>query len=152
MGNRKKNSHKAWDRFADAGRAMLVGAATVLPERAGANRVQVSASACLLAVKLITTLLKKVVPERRPDGEDNKSFPSEHAAECVAAAMIIERDCPGQIGALGYGLAAAVSMARIESGKHHPRDVLAGALIGSTAVWISLRLHRAVARGRLLRS
>ena len=145
-GSRKKRERVAWDRFADAGRAVLVGSATVLPHRSGANPDRVSAGTCLLAIKFMAKALKKAVPERRPDGENNKSFPSEHAAECVASAMIIEREYPGQVGALAYALAATVSMARIESKKHHPRDVLAGAIIGTLSVWISLRLREAVLR------
>ena len=140
-GNSKKRKRDAWNLFADAGRAALVGAATVLPHRRAANPDRVGAGACLVTVKLLTEILKKLVPERRPDGEDNESFPSEHAAECVAAAMIIEREYRGQIGALAYGLAAAVSMARIQSKKHRPRDVLAGALIGCSSVWIAHRLR-----------
>jgi membrane-associated phospholipid phosphatase len=90
--------------------------------------------------------LKAAVPERRPDGEDDDSFPSEHAAECTAAAMIIEREYPGRVGALAYALAAAVSISRVEAKKHHPRDVLAGALIGASAVWLSLQLSLALER------
>jgi membrane-associated phospholipid phosphatase len=146
MAGAKKKQREAWDRFANGGRAVLVGAATLLPQRAGANRSRISAGTCVLAIKLITELLKKVVPERRPDGEDNKSFPSEHAAESVAAAMIIEREYPGNIGALAYALAATVSMSRIESKKHHPRDVAAGAFIGAASVWVAHRLRLAIER------
>jgi membrane-associated phospholipid phosphatase len=42
-----------------------------------------------------------------------------------------------------------VSFTRIESKKHHPRDVLAGAAIGCAAVWLSLRLRLSLER-RLL--
>lgn len=149
MGARKKKTCDAWNRFADTGRAALVGAATVLPQRADANPARVGAGTSLLTIKLLTKILKRVVPERRPDGEDNKSFPSEHAAECVAAAMIIEREYPGRIGAAACALAASVSMARIESKKHHPRDVVAGALIGAAAVWLSLKLRLAFERQML---
>ena len=150
MGKRhKKKERKAWDHFADVGRAALVGSASLLPQRASANRKRISAGECLLAIKVITGLLKKAVPERRPNGDNNKSFPSEHAAECTAAAIIIEREYPGKIGALAYALAAAVSLARIESHKHYPRDVLAGALIGCTGVWLSLQV-RLASEGRML--
>jgi membrane-associated phospholipid phosphatase len=137
----KKKEREAWDRFADAGRAALVGAASLLPQGAGSNRRHISAGECLLAIKVITELLKKAVPERRPDGDNDKSFPSEHAAECVAAAIIIEREYPGKVGALAFALATAVSLARIESKKHYPRDVLAGALIGCAGVWLSLQMR-----------
>jgi len=149
VGSRKKKKREAWDRFADTGRAVLVGAATLLPQRAAANRARLSAGACVLAIKVFAEALKKAVPERRPDGENNKSFPSEHAAECVAAAMIIEREYPGKVGAVAYALAAVVSMSRIESKKHYPRDVVAGALIGAAAVWLSLQLRLAIERRML---
>ena len=143
---RKKKERAAWNRFGDAGRIALVGAATLLPRRVDSNPARVSAGACLTAIKLTAKALKKVFPERRPDGENDESFPSEHAAQCVAAAMIIEREYPGQIGALAYGLAAAVSLSRIEGKKHHPRDVAAGAVIGCLAVIASLRLRLAFER------
>jgi membrane-associated phospholipid phosphatase len=148
--SRKKAKREAWNRFADTGRAALVGAATVLPQRAD-TKARVTAGECFAAIKLITHLLKKAVPERRPDGDNNKSFPSEHAAVCVAAAIIIEREYSGEIGAAAWALAAAVGLARIESKKHYPRDVIAGALIGCASVWISLWLRSAVVR-RVLES
>lgn len=145
-GHHQEAEEEAWNRFADVGRAVLVGAATVLPHRANANPDRVSAGTCLMAISLLSKLLKKAVPERRPDGENDKSFPSEHAAECTAAAMIIEREYPGRVGAFAYGLAASVAMARIQSKKHHPRDVFAGIAIGTVSVWISLHVRRAVMR------
>jgi membrane-associated phospholipid phosphatase len=138
---KKKRVRAAWNRFGDLGRAVLVGTATLLPERAAAKSPRITAGVSLLAIKYVTEVLKKAVPEPRPDGEDNESFPSEHAAQCVAAAMIIRREYPGMAGALASGLAAAVSISRILGKKHHPRDVAAGALIGAATVWIELRLH-----------
>lgn len=137
--SKKKKRREAWDRFSDVGKAMLIGAATLLPHRSGANRTRLSAGACLIAIKLITKGIKLAVPERRPDGEDDESFPSEHAAQCTAAAIIIEREYPGKVGAIAYGLATAVSMSRVVSRKHHPRDVAAGALIGCIAAWAALQ-------------
>ena len=144
-----KIKREAWNRFAGTGRTLLVGTAAILPHREGANPARVGAGPCILTIKLLTKILKNAVPESRPNGEDDKSFPSEHAAECVAAAMIIEREYPGAIGALACALAASVSMARIESKKHHPRDVIAGALIGSASVWLSLKLRLMIERRML---
>lgn len=137
--SRKKKEREAWDRFGDIGKAILIGTATLLPYRSNSNGRRVSAGACLIGIKLIAKGLKTVVPERRPDGEDDESFPSEHAAQCTAAAIIIEREYPGKIGAIAYALATAVSLSRIESKKHHPRDVAAGALIGCAAVWVAIQ-------------
>lgn len=133
--SRKKRNLKAWDRFGDIGKATLIGAATLLPYRSRTNQTRVSAGTCLIVIKLITQGLKSIIPERRPDGEDDKSFPSEHAAQCTAAAIIIEREYPGKIGASAYALAAAVSLSRVAGRKHHPLDVAAGALIGCAGVW-----------------
>lgn len=146
MGLKKQQKRDAWNRFADVGRATLVGAATVLPHRKDSNPARVGAGTVLLTIKLLTKVLKELVPERRPNGENNNSFPSEHAAECVASAMIVEREYPGKIGAAAWALAASVSMARIISKKHHPRDVAAGVVIGSAAVWLSLRIRLEVER------
>jgi membrane-associated phospholipid phosphatase len=143
---RNAKRHEAWNRFADAGRAVLVGAATSLPLRPAANPARVGAGVCLIGIKVIAKGLKKAFPERRPNGEDKKSFPSEHAAECVASAIIIGREYPAEIGALAYGVAAAVSVARIEAKKHHPRDVAAGVVLGSVAVFASLQLRLALER------
>lgn len=139
----KKRKRAAWNRFADLGRTLLVGTATLLP---APNRPspRVNAGMCLFGIHMITNALKMVFPERRPDGEDNESFPSEHAAQCTAAALIIEREYGLKFGAVASGLATAVSLSRIESKKHHPRDVLAGALIGAGTVWIAIRFRRAV--------
>jgi membrane-associated phospholipid phosphatase len=142
--SRKKRQREAWNRFGDVGREVLVTLATLMLRRTSANPAHASAGACLIAIKFIVKALKLAVPERRPDGKDNRSFPSEHAAQCVAAAMIIEREYPGRVGALAYGLAAIVSMSRIEGNKHHPRDVIAGALIGCGAVFASLKLRLAL--------
>lgn len=142
----KKRRQQVWDRVSDDGRAILVGTAILLPGRPAATPARAGAGTCLLSIKLFTELLKKAVPERRPDGEDKKSFPSEHVAECVAAAAIIRREYSGKVGAAAAMLAGSVALARIESGKHHPRDVIAGALIGCAAVWLSLRVRLKVER------
>ena len=137
----KKRRREAWNRFGDAGKAVLTGAATLLPDGPGAGPDRASAGACLVAIKLITKGLKLAIPERRPDGEDDESFPSEHAAQCTAAAIIIDREYQGKIGILAYALATIVSLSRIQSKKHHSRDVVAGALIGGAAVWLTTKYN-----------
>lgn len=141
----KKRERAAWNRFGDVGRTVLVGTATLLPAP-DQRSPRVNAGMCLLLIRMLTKVLKTAFPERRPDGEDNESFPSEHAAECVAAALIIEREHGVRLGAVASGLAAAVSMSRIEGRKHHPRDVVAGALIGAGTVWAAIELRRVVER------
>ena len=141
---RTKKERHAWNRFADIGRAILVGSATALPGRSPASRAR--SCACLAAVKLIEAALKRAVPERRPDGHDDKSFPSEHAAESVAAALILDRQYSANVGRLACTLASAVAVSRIASRRHYPHDVLAGALVGAASVWLFFRIHRALDR------
>jgi membrane-associated phospholipid phosphatase len=150
MSHKRKRALKRWSRFGDVGRGVLMTTAGILPELPGARKPRVSVGLSLLAVKLVVTALKKLFPEERPNGEDDQSFPSEHAAECVASALIIGRECPGVPAAAAYGLASAVALSRIAARKHHPRDVAAGAAIGALAVWSVTRLRTAV--GRKVRS
>jgi membrane-associated phospholipid phosphatase len=59
------------------------------------------------------------------------SFPSEHAAAAWSIAGVIAHEYPGPLTKLGaYGLATAVSVARINGRQHFPSDVLVGSALG----------------------
>jgi len=59
------------------------------------------------------------------------SFPSEHSAAVWSIAGIIAHEYPGRLPRLfAYGLATAVSLARIRSRDHFPSDVLVGSGMG----------------------
>jgi membrane-associated phospholipid phosphatase len=61
----------------------------------------------------------------------NSSFASDHAAVSWAIAAVIGEEYPHALPRLGaYGLASAVSIARITGEKHFPSDVLVGAAAG----------------------
>jgi hypothetical protein len=61
----------------------------------------------------------------------NSSFASDHAAVSWAIAAVIGEEYPHALPRLGaYGLASAVSIARITGKKHFPSDVLVGAAAG----------------------
>lgn len=64
------------------------------------------------------------------------SFPSEHAAATWAIAGILAHEYPGPLSKfLVYGLASAVSLARVKSRDHFASDVLVGGGIG----WLTAR-------------
>ena len=64
------------------------------------------------------------------------SFPSEHAAATWAIAGILAHEYPGPLSRfLVYGLASAVSLARVKSRDHFASDVLVGGGIG----WLTAR-------------
>ena len=81
----------------------------------------------------VTYGLKHTIHKMRPDGTDNRSFPSGHTsvAFCGATNLMHEyRKASPWIGIAGYALATGVAVDRIRRNRHHWGDVVAGAAIG----------------------
>jgi len=58
-------------------------------------------------------------------------FPSEHASAAWSIASVIAHEYPGPVtSVVAYGLAAAVSSARVTGKDHFPSDVLVGSALG----------------------
>jgi hypothetical protein len=89
---------------------------------------------------VLTTSLKFMVGRTRPGG-GMRSFPSGHAATAFAAASLIDDNSGGAYGVAAYGLAGLTGYSRIESGRHFPSDVLAGAAIGILSAQVLDALH-----------
>ena len=138
----------AWNAFADVGRALLVGGAVVAPLWRKDFRNSFDGLAALLATYGACKAIKALWPERRPNGQNNHSFPSEHAGDCFAAAVILDRDWQNSLGPAAIGLATAISMSRVFSGKHHIADVVAGGALGIIAAEVA----RSIGPPRLGRS
>jgi len=121
-----------------AGLPALAGVATLAQDdMQGTRQLLLSTGSTLVAVEV----LKSTVHSTRPDGSDNKSFPSGHTAIAFSAAAFMDRRYGEQwtqrhgawtVPAL-YGAAALTGIARVEANKHRWRDVLAGAAIGYAA-------------------
>jgi hypothetical protein len=88
---------------------------------------------------LDTTLIKYVAGRDRPftaNGRGNffdggSSFPSQHSAVSWAIASVIAHEYPGPLTqVLSYGLAGAVSAARVEAHQHFISDAVIGSAIG----------------------
>ena len=77
-----------------------------------------------------TTLLKEVVHRERPNGEDDLSFPSGHASNAFALAVVAERHYGWKAGLPAYTLASAIAVSRLQRNKHYLSDVMAGATLG----------------------
>ena len=127
------NKADIWNRIADAGRALLVGGAVVAPLWRQDFRTSFNALTAVLASSAASKAVKTFWREPRPNGENNNSFPSQHAGDCFAAAVVLDREWRDAIGPAAIGLATAVSLARVFGGKHHVADVIAGAALGVIA-------------------
>ncbi len=65
------------------------------------------------------------------------SFPSGHAAESFAGALLLASTWPqARVGI--WAVAALVGVSRVYLGVHYPTDVLAGALVGLAVGWLVL--------------
>ena len=91
-----------------------------------------------LTLSMATTVgasevLKRTVHSMRPDGSDNKSFPSEHTAVAFAAVRFMDKRYGKEIAPYTpwlYAAAALTGVARVEAKKHHWQDVVAGGALG----------------------
>jgi membrane-associated phospholipid phosphatase len=77
-----------------------------------------------------TWLLKETVHKERPDGSNDQSFPSGHAAAAFQAAAFVQRRYDDVPAWPGYVLATYCGWTRVEAKKHFTSDVLAGAALG----------------------
>lgn len=124
---------EAWNRFADGGRALLVGAAVLAPLWRRDSRSSFDAMTAILATSAACKAIKAFWHEPRPNGQNNNSFPSQHSGECFAAAAILNGVWRDGAGPVAIGVATAVSLARLFGGKHHVVDLVAGGALGIVA-------------------
>lgn len=74
--------------------------------------------------------LKFAVGRTRPDGSDNRSFPSGHAANSFMIATVLQRYYGKTAGIIGYSAAAFIAVSRARQNKHWASDLTAGATLG----------------------
>jgi undecaprenyl-diphosphatase len=122
----------------------------------GGRRGIVYAISLVLAVAILDPLshnfLKETIDRVRPYDalggvrqiihSGGGSFPSNHAMNNMAAAVILAAYAP-RYRWLWFGIAALIAFARVYEGVHYPSDVLGGALIGIIGGWV---LTKAVKR------
>lgn len=132
--NKAAGDADLWARFGDAGRFGVNSAAVVLPLQRRNFDGSLDAVSSLLLTTALCKALKAFVPERRPNGEDMKSFPSQHVAECIAGGLALRRHFGRSTGTIALGLATAVAISRVFARKHHPFDVIAGMMIGAASM------------------
>lgn len=79
---------------------------------------------------LYTETLKRTIDRTRPNGLNNKSFPSGHTSNAFAWATVIDHHFGTKLGLPMYAFATLVAGSRIHRGSHFLSDVVAGAAIG----------------------
>lgn len=117
---------------------VLAGVATLANHDVeGTQELLLSTGSAVLAAEV----LKQGIHSNRPDGSDNKSFPSAHTTLAFSAAAFLDRRYGEQYATTWtpalYGLAALTGVARVEAQKHHWVDVVAGGALGyaSASFW-----------------
>ncbi len=87
--------------------------------------------------------LKQIVRERRPDGSDWKSFPSETTALSASGSAFLWRRYGWQYGLPAMAASQFVSYSRVQADKHHWYDTLASsAIAGGYALLVTTPLER----------
>jgi membrane-associated phospholipid phosphatase len=74
--------------------------------------------------------IKFTVQRERPDGSNNKSFPSGHSASAFATATVLQRHYGWKVGVPAYALGGYIALARMAWNRHHATDVIVGAGFG----------------------
>lgn len=84
----------------------------------------------LLLTYGITGVMKLATGRVRPDGSNNRSFPSGHSSGTACAAVILWDRYGAGAGIPAAAIAAFTALSRVALGKHYPGDAVAGAAIG----------------------
>jgi len=106
------------------------------------RRLVNSAAAFVINAGVCYTL-KHSIHSMRPDGTDNKSFPSGHTAIAFCGATTLHKEygkISPWISVMGYAVATVTAVDRVRRNRHHWGDVLAGAAIGVASAEIGYRL------------
>ncbi|MGR5294534.1 phosphatase PAP2 family protein [Vibrio mediterranei] len=125
-----------WDLVSDIGAYGLVGLAAGLPAYQEDWEGVWQAGLSIGSASAIGLVGKHTIDAPRPDGSDNKSFPSNHTANAFASATTLHIRHGWQVGLPAYGVATLVGVGRVQADKHYWRDVAAGAAIGIFTGWM----------------
>ncbi len=117
--------------------AVMVGLKALGVEgRSSWGRMVVSDAFSAALMAGIVGTLKNTTNVTRPDGSNNKSFPSGHTATAFMTATMLTKEYGSVspwIGIGSYSVAAATGLMRVANNKHWLSDVLTGAGVGILA-------------------
>lgn len=90
----------------------------------------IEASIAYVSLGASSGLLKEIVNSPRPNGVDNKSFPSGHSDLVFAGAELVRMEYGWGWGSAAYAAATTVAVMRLYNNWHWAGDVVAGAGLG----------------------
>lgn len=108
------------------------------------NRTAILIKAEILMFTSVT-LLKNSTHVVRPDGSNDKSFPSGHTAQAFLGAVMIQREYGDKsiwYPVAAYTVATSVGVLRVLNNRHYTSDVLVGAGIGMLSAHIAYWTHQ----------
>lgn len=129
-------SKDGWADASDIARGGLVAAALAIPAVQEDWTGDKEAAFSIGTAFAVTQGLKWAIDEERPDGSDNNSLPSSHAATSFASAGTLYRRYGWEVGLPAHAVATFVAVARVKADKHFVQDVVAGAVIGEASAWL----------------
>jgi hypothetical protein len=94
--------------------------------------------------ELATQALKKLINERRPNGNCCDSFPSGHTSVAFMGAAFIDKRYGWKYAVPAYIAATYVGYSRVQSNKHYTKDVVAGALVGIASSYFFTQKYKGV--------
>jgi len=83
-----------------------------------------------VVTQTLTFAVKVAVGRERPDGSNDKSFPSGHASGSFATATVLTRHYGVKVGVPAYAVAGYIAASRLSENKHYLSDVVFGAAVG----------------------
>ena len=126
-------SRHTWGQAGTVATGALIATALGLPVLREDRTGDIQAAESMGAAFILAEGLKEAFPDRRPDGSDDKSFPSGHSSVAFSAAATLENRYGWRVGFPAQVLAAFVAVSRVQAGKHAWDDVVVGGAIGEAA-------------------
>jgi membrane-associated phospholipid phosphatase len=92
-----------------------------------------------LVTNLGTVALQFLIPERKPNGDSMKSFPSGHASAAFSGATYVHFRYSLEEAKWLYLAASFVAFSRVQAGCHHLHDVLASAALSFLSSYLLVK-------------
>lgn len=130
-----KHFHRPIDNYTQyVPAAVMYGLKAIgVESRSSWGRMVVSDAASAVLMAAVTQGIKSTSNVTRPDGSDNKSFPSGHTATAFMCATMLSKEyghISPWVSVGAYTFASATGLMRIANNKHWMSDVLTGAGVG----------------------